>query len=184
METVQRLKNFSAPVILDLCAGTGAVGLGVARELPDAKVICVELSPLALPYLERNLSRYGEGRVRAIKGDVLNGPDGLSLPPVDAVVSNPPYICTGELPGLQKEVRQEPRLALDGGPDGLSFYRAITNNWLGLLKPGGVAAVEIGNGQENAVADLLKTAGVSQITFSQDITGVIRVVAGNKNICL
>ena len=61
------------------------------------------------------------------------------------------YICTGELPGLQKEVRQEPRLALDGGPDGLSFYRAITNNWLGLLKPGGVAAVEIGNGQENAV---------------------------------
>ena len=126
LETVQRLKNFSAPVILDLCAGTGAVGLGVARELPDAKVICVELSPLALPYLERNLSRYGEGRVRAVKGDVLNGPDGLSLPPVDAVVSNPPYICTGELPGLQKEVRQEPRLALDGGPDGLSFYRAIT----------------------------------------------------------
>ena len=115
---------------------------------------------------------------------MLNGPDGLSLPPVDAVVSNPPYICTGELPGLQKEVRQEPRLALDGGPDGLSFYRAITNNWLGLLKPGGVAAVEIGNGQENAVADLLKTAGVSQITFSQDITGAIRVVIGNKNVCL
>ena len=73
---------------------------------------------------------------------------------------------------------------MDGGPDGLSFYRAITNNWLGLLKPGGVAAVEIGNGQENAVADLLKTAGVSQITFSQDITGAIRVVIGNKNVCL
>ena len=73
---------------------------------------------------------------------------------------------------------------MDGGPDGLSFYRAITNNWLGLLKPGGVAAVEIGNGQENAVADLLRTAGISQITCSQDLTGAIRVVAGNKNICL
>ena len=106
-------------------------------------------------------------------------------PQFDILVSNPPYIPSQVIEGLEPEVRDhEPRLALDGGPDGLSFYRAITNNWLGLLKPGGVAAVEIGNGQENAVADLLKTAGVSQITFSQDITGAIRVVAGNKNVCL
>ena len=75
----------------------------MARELPDAKVICVELSPLALPYLERNLSRYGEGRVRAVKGDVLNGPDGLSLPPVDAVVSNPPTFVPGNCRGCKRK---------------------------------------------------------------------------------
>ena len=184
LEAVRRLKKISDPIVLDLCAGTGAVGLGIAGELPNASVICVELSPLAFPYLEKNLSRYGEGRVRAVKGDVLRGPEELSLPQADAVVSNPPYICTGELPGLQKEVRQEPQLALDGGPDGLIFYRAITKKWLGLLKPGGAAAMEIGNGQKKDVADLLEKAGVFQITYSEDLTGAIRVVAGNKNVCL
>lgn len=183
-EAARRLKKVAAPIVLDLCAGTGAVGLGLAHELPDAKVICVELSSLAFPYLEKNLSRYGEGRVQAVKGDILKGPEELSISLVDGIVSNPPYICTGELPDLQIEVRQEPKMALDGGPDGLIFYRAITQKWLSLLKPGGTAALEIGNDQEKNVTELLEKAGVSQITYSQDLTGTIRVVAGNKNICL
>ena len=184
LETVQRLKNFSAPVILVCAPVPVRWGLGWPARLPDAKVICVELSPLALPYLERNLSRYGEGRVRAIKGDVLNGPDGLSLPPVDAVVSIRPHLYRGTA-GAAKGSAAGAAAGFGRRPGWTKlFYRAITNNWLGLLKPGGVAAVEIGNGQENAVADLLRTAGVSQITCSLDLTGAIRVVAGNKNICL
>lgn len=184
LETARRLEETSSPVVLDLCAGTGAVGLGIARKLPNAKVLCVELSPLAFPYLEKNLARHGEGRVTAVKGDVLLGPEGLSLPQADAVVSNPPYICSGELPALQMEVRREPVLALDGGEDGLKFYRAIAEKWLRLLKPDGVAAVEIGNGQGPAVAELLQKADVARISYCKDLTGTIRVVAGNKNICL
>lgn len=184
LEAARRLEKTSNPVVLDLCAGTGAVGLGIAQKLPGARVICVELSPQAFPYLEKNIARCGAGRVQAVKGNILLGPEAFSLPQVDAIVSNPPYICSGELPGLQIEVQKEPPMALDGGRDGLTFYRAIAQKWLELLKPGGVVAVEIGNGQGPAVAALLEEKGVSQLSCCQDLTGTDRTVAGNKNICL
>lgn len=184
LEAARRLENIANPVVLDLCAGTGAVGLGIAKKLSGAQVVCVELSPLAFSYLEKNIARYGAGRVRAVMGDVLLGPEALPLPPADAVVSNPPYICSSEMPSLQIEVRKEPKMALDGGEDGLTFYRAIAQKWLGLLKPGGAAAVEIGNGQGPAVTALLEQNGVSRLSYCQDLTGADRVVAGNKNICL
>ncbi len=184
LEAARRLEKITNPVVLDLCAGTGAVGLGIAKKVPGAQVVCVELSPLAFSYLEKNIARYGAGRVQAVMGDVLLGPEAFSLPQADAVVSNPPYICSGEMPALQIEVQKEPAMALDGGKDGLAFYRAIAQKWLGPLKPGGVAAVEIGNGQGPAVAALFEQNGVSRLSYCQDLTGTNRVVAGNKNICL
>ena len=97
---------------------------------------------------------------------------------MDAIVSNPPYIPAGELPVLQEEVRREPASALDGGADGLQFYRALAAYWIPRLRPGGVAAVEIGEGQAHAVADLFAQAGLEQIRFANDLGGICRVVAG------
>ena len=117
----QGLQGRPAPRGLDLCAGTGAVALGLLTFLPGAVVQCVELSDKAFPYLEENLRRHGRGQVTARKGDVLSPALAGEFAPgsLDFVASNPPYIETGELATLQPEVRREPALALDGGGDGL-----------------------------------------------------------------
>ena len=91
---------------------------------------------------------------------------------------NPPYIEPGELPALQPEVQKEPSLALDGGADGLLFYRAIANLWAPLVRPGGVVAVEIGETQGAAVAELFTKAGLEDIQVAQDWSGLDRVVSG------
>ncbi len=119
----QGLEGISHPRGLDLCAGTGAVALGLLTLLPESALSCVELSQEAFPYLEENLRRYGEGRVKARKGDVLSPELAGEFAPgsLDFLASNPPYIETGELSTLQPEVQNEPSLALDGGADGLIF---------------------------------------------------------------
>lgn len=94
------------------------------------------------------------------------------------MVSNPPYVEAGAIAGLQKEVQREPRTALDGGEDGLVFYRAIAQLWVPRLKPGGVAAVEIGEEQAQAVTELFRDAGVREIEVRKDFNGLDRVVAG------
>ena len=97
----------------------------------------------------------------------------------DAVVSNPPYIPAADLPGLMREVRREPRMALDGG-DGTVFYRAITGGWLSRLKPGGFCAVEVGIGQAEETAALFRAAGLTGVGIRRDLGGVDRVVWGIK----
>ena len=176
----KQLKDVPAPRGLDLCAGTGAVALGLLTLVPECSAQCVEVSQKALPYLEKNLSQYGQGRVTALAGDVLSRETAAAFPPesLDFLASNPPYIATGELPTLQPEVQKEPALALDGGPDGLVFYRAITELWLPLVRPGGVAAVEIGETQGAQVADLIAQAGLKDVTVTQDWSGLDRVVSG------
>ena len=115
---------------------------------------------------------------------MLSGPGG-NFPALkggfDALVSNPPYLETGELASLQEEVRREPRTALDGGSDGLDFYRAIAGKWLELQKPGGVLAVEIGESQGAAVKGLFREYGVQELQVYQDFNGLDRVVAGRGN---
>ena len=177
----RRLSGAAAPRGLDLCAGTGAVGLGLLTFLPGAQVGWVELSQEALPYLRENVARYGGGG-RIYQGDVLSAgfADRFPRGSLDFLASNPPYIETGELPTLQPEVRREPALALDGGPDGLTFYRAIARLWLPLLKPGGVAAVETGEEQGPAVAALFQQAGLVDVEISQDWAGLDRVVSGRR----
>lgn len=181
-ELARRLQGVPAPAGVDLCAGTGAVALGLLTLLPEITAQCVELSPHALPYLETNLKQYGQGQVTCLTGDVLNREFAASFAPnsLDFVASNPPYIETGELPTLQPEVQQEPSLALDGGEDGLIFYRAIGELWLPSLKPGGVVAVEIGESQGAAVAEIFQQSGVEAVEIHQDWAGLDRVVSGRK----
>ena len=169
--------------ILDLCAGSGAVGLACARALPGAEVICLELSDGAMHYLEENVRRWGDGRVSIVKGDVLRGPGPDVFPvcaPFDVICSNPPYIRTGDIAGLAREVRQEPVMALDGGEDGLVFYRAIAEKWSVLLGYGGALAFETGDGMENAVAEIMRSHGFCDIMSGKDINGRIRTIIGTK----
>ena len=161
--------------MLDLCAGSGCVGLGIARLCPGARVTAVELSQEALPYLRRNAARYPQYALTVKAGDALD--PGAAEGLFDAVVSNPPYIPAEELEGLMPEVRREPRMALDGG-DGLRFYREIARIWVSRLRPGGFCAVEVGVGQAADVAALFRAAGLDAITVRRDLDGIERVVAG------
>ncbi len=168
--------------ILDLCAGTGAVGLGTASLLKKAQVQCVEWYPVPCSYLEKNIERSGLGeRVRAVRADVREKPDPGLFQEVDAILTNPPYIESGDLPSLQQEVQREPDEALDGGSDGLQFYRLIAENWLQLLRTGGLFAAEIGEGQAQDVTEILASAGIRDIGYRQDFNGITRVVFGTMS---
>lgn len=174
----ERLHGAQAPRGLDLCAGTGAVGLMLALET-GASVTAVEKFDAALGYLRENLARCPQLAVEALQGDVLEPAFAASVPGgLDFIVSNPPYIETAALPGLQREVRREPQTALDGGADGLVFYRAICALWAGKLRPGGVLAVEIGEEQGEAVSALFKGAGLGDIRVHKDTAGLDRAVSG------
>lgn len=172
------LGGHPAPLVADLCAGTGAVGLGLSRLRGDARVACLEWYEQAFSYLQKNLGRYGDGRVSAVQADITQADAAPELRNLNAVISNPPYIEASELPLLQKEVQAEPATALDGGSDGLDFYRAIAQVWLPRLKPGGIAAVEIGETQAEQVSALFRGVGLARIQVHQDFNGFDRVVSG------
>ncbi len=174
------LSGKTAPRGVDLCAGTGAVAMGLCSLIPKAQVICLEVSPTAFSYLEKNRAAYPAFSVRSILGDVLAPETAWQFPPasLDFIASNPPYIAAGEISSLQPEVQREPELALNGGEDGLLFYRAIAGHWLPCLKPGGVLAVEIGETQGREVAALFSAQGLSHIRVLQDWAGLDRVVVG------
>ncbi len=178
-EAARRLAAVPTPRVLDLCAGTGCVGLGVASLCPGAAVTAVELSEAALPYLRENVARYPAFAVTVRRGDVLTDFDAFE-DGWDAILSNPPYIPTHDLPGLQREVQREPAMALDGDADGLRFYRTIAAHWAKKLRPDGLLAVEVGVGQAPAVAALFAAAGLREVTTVPDLGGVERVVLGKK----
>lgn len=171
------LKGRGRPEVADLCSGSGAVALGLASLLPGANVTAVEKYGEALCFLRRNIQTIGLPGVKAEKLDVLDPGSAERFFGLDAVVSNPPYVRAGEIGGLQPEVRREPREALDGGDDGLTFYRAIAEIWLPRLKPGGIAAVEIGEGQAEDVKRLFGGA-LKDLRVYRDFNGFDRVVSG------
>lgn len=184
VETAAKLMQTKQAKVLDLCAGTGAVGLGIASLLSTVNVTCVEKYPSAFAYLQQNIAlckEQGIENVVAVQGDILSEAFASAFQGVDAIVSNPPYIETAVLPTLQEEVQKEPTTALDGGEDGLLFYRAIADIWIPKIKTGGIVAVEIGEGQETDVAHLFTNAGVEQIQFEKDSGNIVRVVAGIKS---
>jgi release factor glutamine methyltransferase len=181
---VSALRGKERPVLVELCAGSGCVSVAAAVLLPACTVYSLELSDEAAGYLRRNCARHGvEERVHPVKGDMLDPGACAGLPGkagADALICNPPYIPSGEIASLQPEVaRHEPRLALDGGPDGLTFYRAA-GSWFSLLHPGGLAAFEVGAGQARAVAALFEKAGLADVRILKDCGGVERVVAGKR----
>ena len=143
-------KKFSKPVVYDLCSGSGCIGISIARECPNAVVYCIEKSEEAFRYLLKNSEN--DNSVVAVKGDI-NGD--FDLPLADIIVSNPPYIRRDELASLQREVQFEPEMALDGGEDGLDFYRIINDKWSKRLNQNAVLLLEIGDKQGNEVFNIL-----------------------------
>lgn len=166
-----------APRVLDLCAGSGCVGLGLASLYPAAQVTAVELSDRAFPFLQKNITRYPRLKVQAVQADVLEQAAQFTGP-YGAILSNPPYIPTGALPHLQREVLREPTMALDGAADGLRFYRAIAQTWTAKLAPGGFCAVEVGFDQAPVVKELFRAAGLERVRAVPDLAGIDRVVLG------
>lgn len=179
---VSRLREQGgATRILDLCAGTGCVGLSAAAMVKEARAVLVDLSDGALELCKKNIRRHKlTGRAVYLKGDALQAPS-HALGQFDVLVCNPPYIPTGDLAGLDVSVRDyEPMLALDGGEDGLDFYRAIGQLWQPALKPGGHLLYEVGVGQAEAVAWTLVHAGYENIRITRDTGGIDRVVEGQR----
>ena len=165
--------------VLDLCAGTGAVGLGICSLKAGVLADCVELYKEASDYLCRNIARY-RYPVRAICYDVFEKPD-ARFGTYDRIVSNPPYNAQSELAALPRELSFEPVTALSGGEDGLLFYRAILKNWLPLLKTGGELYVEIGEDQGAALSEMMQEAGLREIRILKDFSGLDRIAAARKD---
>lgn len=165
--------------ILDLGVGSGAILLAILAERPAARGLGVDVSEEALAVARENAANLGlAGRVALLRGDWTAG---LAEADFDLVVSNPPYIATGVIETLDPEVRvYEPRLALDGGADGLDAYRRLAPEILRVLKPGGRFLVEIGYDQRAAVETLFREAGAVEVETLQDLSTHDRVVAGAK----
>lgn len=179
---MNRLKEHQGSTrVLDLCAGTGCVGLTVAALMKNTRAVLVDLSDGALDLCKRNIRRHKlTGRAVYLKGDALQPPS-HALGQFDVLVCNPPYIPTGDLAGLDASVKDfEPMMALDGGADGLDFYRGITSLWQPALKPGGHLLYEVGIGQAEQVAWLLVKAGYENIRITRDTGGIDRVVEGQR----
>lgn len=174
----KKLGGAPQPEILDLCSGTGAVALALASLFPQARIWAAELNGEALAYLHKNIQKTGYP-VTPLQIDVLSPASAEAFHDLDCIASNPPYVRSEELSELQREVRREPDAALDGGPDGLKFYRAIAEIWVPVLKPGGVLAVEVGEGQAPAVRKMFEAAGLEEIGTEKDFNGIERVVSGS-----
>ncbi len=174
---VQRAGRLPAPRVLDLCCGSGCIGISLALAVPEACVTAVDCSERALDVTRRNAAKYclAPPRFDAVQADAL-GTERISGV-FDLVVSNPPYITAQEMRELDKSVdAYEPHLALFGGEDGLDFYRAMARRQTFVLRPGGQLLVECGWKQARQVAELFAAAGWTQIDMQKDLAGIPRIV--------
>ncbi len=166
-----------SPRILDLCTGSGCIGLAIASRVKDARVTLADLSREALAVAKKNITLHHlSGRVSCVQADAAQAAPGF-LGKFDMIVSNPPYISTAEMGELPKSVRcYEPELALHGGADGLDFYRAIAENFTSALKPGGILCLEFGLGQEKGVEEILRNNGYTVLEWTRDNQEILRAV--------
>ena len=178
-EAIRYLRFLGKCRVLDLCAGSGCVGLAIAANVPEARVLLGEISEGAVRICRQNIRRNSlTGQVSVMTMDAL-APPPRALGEFQCIVSNPPYIPHGDLAGLDPSVRDyEPHLALDGGEDGLDFYRTISEKWRAALIPGGRLYFEVGIGQADAVLRIMRTQGFGDIQVVKDLRGVPRVVFG------
>lgn len=178
--TEKKLDGVYRPVVYDLCSGSGCVGLSVKKLLPSARVFMIEKSDDALKYLNENRNALGLAKETAvIKGDITLGYTGFSsLPKPDVILANPPYIRSDELDSLQTEVLHEPKVALDGGEDGLDFYRCLSEKWLPYINAGGYIAVECGEDQGDEIAAMFMPH-CEQVEVLNDFSNVQRIVIGS-----
>ena len=170
------LKDREKSQVCDLCAGSGCIGITVAREKSDSFVTAVEKYEEALRYARENAKLNGTENIEFISGDVFEGAGAEKQ--YDLILSNPPYIPPEEMKEISPEAKFEPETALLGGEDGLDFYRAIIRGYKASLKDGGMMAFEVGMGEAEAVAELMKNQGFCDIGTRQDAAGIERVVFG------
>lgn len=174
---VSIIKENGYKTIYDLCSGSGCIGLSIAKECPEIICYLFELFPDALYYTNKNLQHLGLNNVRVFKHNVLNAPD-FNIENADLIVSNPPYINSREISQLQAEVQKEPHTALDGGEDGLDFYRAFYKNWTDKLNFGGMFAFECGEFQSKKISEIFDRKFAVLIKY--DIYGIDRFVLLKK----
>lgn len=169
------VKDKQNPRVLDLCAGTGCIGMTIKGERNDSDVTLVEKYDEALSFTNKN-AKHNNLDVKIIKGDVLKteGAEGL----YDLIVSNPPYITDADMRNLQPEVMFEPATALQGGEDGLEFYRHIAKEYKKHLAADGVLAFEVGINEAEAVAEIMEQNGYKNVSTRKDYGDIERVVFG------
>ena len=179
---LDNIKDISAPVVYDLCSGSGCIGLSIKKLRPDARVYLVEKSEKALKYLRQNCDKLCAtfADTTVIQGDILNIDDFSDLPDADAIVSNPPYIRSDEISSLQSEVLLEPHMALDGGKDGLVFYRYLMDDWSKKLKHKGFMAFECGEDQAEDICNLFEKINFDK-TIINDYNNIQRIVIGRRS---
>ena len=168
--------------VLDLCAGSGCVGLAVAANAPNCRVVLADLSEGALRLCKQNVRRNGlNARVTCMSVNAMEQPSPM-LWDFDVIACNPPYIPTADIEGLDISVKEfEPHMALDGGVDGLDFYRFITAKWKSALRLGGTLIYEVGIDQAEQVMEIMAQNGFENIIATPDTQGILRVVEGTIN---
>ena len=178
-KVLELARGFKEPRIVDVGTGSGAIAVALAHNLPQAKIAAVDISPLALEIARENAANNGvANRIRFVESDLLAA---VASERFELVVSNPPYVPTTDWESLSVEVREhEPALALFGGDDGLDVYRRLIPASFTVLEPGGFLVLEIGYGQSEAVAGLLKQSGFVNVEFVPDLQGILRVACGHK----
>ncbi len=171
-KAVDIIKGVDKPVIVDLCSGSGCIGISLAKKFLNSTVYCIEKSKEAFRYLIKNSEDCKN--VVAINADISECFKDLDIKKADLIVSNPPYIRSSELETLQDEVKAEPVMALDGGADGLDFYRIINDKWYSLIKDNGYLLLEIGNEQGKDIKEVLSNFNKTEVI--KDIYGNDRIV--------
>ena len=176
---IEQAKERVSPRILDLCCGSGCIGIAAAHTVEDARVTAIDLSDGALHITRENARDLGvSSRLLTMKADVMHAPP-RGLGQFDIIVSNPPYVTEDEMQMLDRSVADfEPHEALYGGEDGLDFYRAICEKWTAALVPGGRLYFEVGIGQADSVLRLMRAQGFGDIQVVKDHNDIPRVVFG------
>ena len=178
-QAIEYIQTLGECRVLDLCAGSGCIGLAVASQAPQARVVLGEYSDAALKVCRQNIRRNGlSGRVVPMQADAREKPE-RALGEFQCIVSNPPYIPRADIETLDASVKDyEPHLALDGGEDGLDFYQTISGKWKDALVPGGRLYFEVGVGQADSVLRIMRAQGFGDIQIVKDLHDIPRVVFG------
>ncbi len=177
---IDYLREKKSPVVADLCAGSGCIGITVKKNVSDSTVVMIEKSPEAAEICRENIINIiGKDSATLINGDIYECDKFIGLPLFDVIISNPPYIKSSEIPSLQTEVLKEPEMALDGGEDGLDFYRLLAEKWTDRLSEDGIFAFECGEEQADDIRALLEKKNFDVI-YLKDYNNIDRFVIGKR----
>ncbi len=179
-ESADFLSKKTSPKIVDLCSGSGCIAIALEKILKNApEIYGIEISKKAFSYFKKNIKKH-KSKTIAINEDIFKAYKNFDDNSLDAVISNPPYIKTSDINDLQPEVKFEPIIALDGGEDGVSFYKEICKNWVSKLKNNGLLAFELGQNQFENVKKIMLDSNLKNIKIIKDINNIERVVTGVK----